>query len=51
MKVVQDWPDWLMPDWTMEWSTEYGQIPPYLGAGIAIMGYTWVSGWYPAATE
>ena len=26
-------------------------IPPHPGAGIAIRGYTWVSGWYPAATE
>ena len=28
-----------------------GNFPPHPGAGIAIMGYTWVSGWYPAATE
>ena len=26
-------------------------VPPHPGAGIAIRGYTWVSGWYPAATE
>ena len=26
-------------------------IPPHPGAGIAIMGYMWVSGWYLAATE
>ena len=26
-------------------------IPPHPGAGIAIMGDTWVSGWYTAATE
>ena len=25
--------------------------PPHPGAGIAIRGYMWVSGWYPAATE
>ena len=27
------------------------EIPPHPGAGIAIRGYTWVSGWYHAATE
>ena len=26
-------------------------IPPHPGAGIAIRGYTWVSGWHRAATE
>ena len=26
-------------------------FPPHPGAGIAIKGDTWVSGWYPAATE
>ena len=26
-------------------------IPPHPGAGIAIKGDAWVSGWYPAATE
>ena len=30
---------------------EFPEIPPHPGAGIAIRGYTWVSGWYPAATE
>ena len=25
--------------------------PPHPGAGIAIEGDVWVSGWYPAATE
>ena len=33
------------------WGSPLGLIPPHPGAGIAIMGYTWVSGWYPAATE
>ena len=26
-------------------------VPPHPGVGIAIKGDTWVSGWYPAATE
>ena len=26
-------------------------VPPHPGAGIAIKGDTWVSGWYPTATE
>ena len=31
--------------------TENENIPPHPGAGIAIEGEAWVSGWYPAATE
>ena len=27
------------------------QVLPHPGAGIAIKGDAWVSGWYPAATE
>ena len=30
---------------------KYMQIPLHPGAGIAIKGYTWVSGRYAAATE
>ena len=34
-------------------TSEYLNLPPHQGsgAGIAIEGEAWVSGWYPAATE
>ena len=32
-------------------SHSLADIPPHPGAGIAIKGDAWVSGWHPAATE
>ena len=55
----EQWPGWAAPVFFFRGVRNKNKIisqrriliPPCPGAGIAIKGDAWVSGWYPAATE